>query len=87
MSEFVLHRGREFPVIKVVLPCNHCGEEVPTVGIYLKAKAEELNRERNSAGGFWPSLSLRLCQKCLEKALSVFLPDLESKGLSLGNQP
>ena len=47
---------------KICLPCDLCGDEVRTVSAYLNAKSDsKVNK------GFYPDLSLHLCEKCIDK--------------------
>ncbi len=50
---------------KSALPCDLCGDQVRTVNFYLQWAAD-----RKVAKGFYPDLSVRLCEKCVREALS-----------------
>ena len=51
---------------KYKLNCSHCGDDNNTVSIYLQYDASKKMQE-----GFYPDLSVRLCEKCLQEALGV----------------
>lgn len=58
---------RRYPAVTVALPCSRCGRRGVTVGMYLTAEAEA-----KGGGGFYPSLSIRLCGDCIREAAKAF---------------
>lgn len=62
-----LIKPRTYPERTLALPCELCGKEVTTVGMYLKAKAKSYVAE-----GYYSSCSIRLCKACIEEARQLF---------------
>ena len=58
--------ARSYPATTIVLPCSRCGQRRPTVSMYLEAAANE-----NVIEGYYPSLSIRLCDECLTGAMEL----------------